>query len=157
MTEHIAGERLTISHMDKIDEQIFGELRLNARVSFSELGRRVGLSTAATAARVRKLEAEGTITGYTVTSAATTARPGSLEVYIDVRLADGFDDADFLTAVGPLTEVIDAVHLTGGFDFLVRAVVADTASLDVLVKRLKRDCGAGQTHTRVALRPARLT
>jgi hypothetical protein len=35
-------------------------------------------------------------------------------------------------------------------------VVTDTASLDQLVKRLKRECGAGQTQTRVALRPARL-
>lgn len=143
--------------MDRIDEQIFAELRHDARLSFSELGRRVGLSTAATAARVRRLEAEGTITGYTITTAAATARPGALEVYIDVRLASGFDDADFLAAIGPLTEVIDAVHLTGGFDFLVRAVVADTASLDLLVKRLKRECGAASTQTRVALRPARLT
>jgi Lrp/AsnC family leucine-responsive transcriptional regulator len=143
--------------MDAIDDQIFAELRENARISFSELGRRVGLSTNAVAARVRKLETEGYIAGYTVVSATQLARPGALEVYIDVRLADGFDDSDFLSAVRPLTEVIDAVHLTGGFDFLVRAVVADTASLDLLVKRLKRDCGASYTQTRVALRPARLT
>jgi Lrp/AsnC family transcriptional regulator, leucine-responsive regulatory protein len=150
------AETLRSIIVDQIDEQIFGELRHNARLSFSELGRRVGLSTNAVMARVRKLEAEGTIAGYTVVSATQIARPGALEVYIDVRLADGFDDADFLAAVHPLGEVLDAVHLTGGFDFLVRAVVADTASLDQLVKRLKRECGAGQTQTRVALRPARL-
>lgn len=142
--------------MDATDERIFAELRQNARISFSELGRRVGLSTNATAARVRKLETEGFIAGYTVISPTQLARPGALEVYIDVRLADGFDDAAFLAAVHPLSEVIDAVHLTGGFDFLVRAVVADTASLDQLVKRLKRECGAVLTQTRVALRPARL-
>jgi Lrp/AsnC family transcriptional regulator, leucine-responsive regulatory protein len=142
--------------MDVIDEQIFSELRSNARLSFRELGRRVGLSTNAVVARVRKLEAEGIIAGYTVVTATPTARAGSLEVYIDVRLASGFDDADFLAALRPIAEVIDAVHLTGGFDYLVRAVVADTASLDGLVKRLKRDCGAAQTQTRVALRPARL-
>ena len=89
--------------MDAIDDQIFAELRQNARISFSELGRRVGLSTNAVAARVRKLEAEGFIAGYTVVSATQVARPGALEVYIDVRLADGFDDSDFLAAVHPLS------------------------------------------------------
>jgi Lrp/AsnC family transcriptional regulator, leucine-responsive regulatory protein len=143
--------------MDALDAQIFGELRQNARLSFSELGRRVGLSTNAVAARVRRLEADGIIAGYTVVPATQVARPGAMEVYIDVRLAAAFDDEDFLTAVRPLSEVVDAVHLTGGFDFLVRAVVADTAALDLLVKRLKRDCGAALTQTRVALRPARLT
>ena len=52
-------------------------------------------------------------------------------------------------------EVLDAVHMTGGYDYLLHAVVADPAALDHLVRRLKRETGADQTFTRLALRPDR--
>ena len=140
--------------MDGTDEQIFSELRTNARLSFSELGRRVGLSTNAVAARVRKLEADGIITGYTVISGSNSATAsGSLEVFIDLRLDAATDNDTFAEAIRPIREIVDAVHLTGPFDYLVRAVVSDTAALNALIKRLKASCGVAQTQTRVALRP----
>ncbi|HML50097.1 MAG TPA: Lrp/AsnC family transcriptional regulator [Propionicimonas sp.] len=140
--------------MDSLDEKIIDELRQNARLSFSELGRRVGLSTSAVATRVRHLETDGVIGGYTIMPGPRgVLRPG-LEVFIDLRLDAATDDDAFLAAIKPLREVTDAAHLTGPYDFLVRAVVADTAALDALVKRLKSTCGAAQTQTRVALRPA---
>lgn len=51
--------------MDRIDGAILGALERNARVSFSDLGREVGLSANADAARVRRLENDGVIVGYT--------------------------------------------------------------------------------------------
>jgi Lrp/AsnC family transcriptional regulator, leucine-responsive regulatory protein len=139
--------------MDAIDDHIISELRANARLSFTELGRRVELSTNAVAARVRRLEADGIIGGYTVILGSAATPTTGLEVFIDVRLNAETDDEGFHAAVRPIPQIIDAVHLTGGYDFLVRAVVADTAALDALVKRLKRQCGAAYTQTRVALRP----
>ena len=50
--------------------------------------------------------------------------------------------------------MLDAVHVTGSYDYLLHAVVADPAALDLLVRRLKREAGAGQTFTRLALRGA---
>ena len=49
---------------DEISWRILRELQLDGRVSFTELGRRVGLSTPAVAERVRNLEAAGVIRGY---------------------------------------------------------------------------------------------
>jgi Lrp/AsnC family transcriptional regulator, leucine-responsive regulatory protein len=140
--------------MDGTDEQIFSELRSNARLSFSELGRRVGLSTNAVAARVRRLEADGIIAGYTVIPGTNSAgATGGLEVFIDLRLDAATDNDAFAEAVRPIREIVDAVHLTGPFDYLLRAVVSDTAALNTLIKRLKASCGVAQTQTRVALRP----
>ncbi len=139
--------------MDAVDAQLFSELRSNARTSFSELGRRVGLSTNAVAARIRRLEADGIIAGYTILTGAAMSPPrAGLEVFIDVRLTADTDDDRFEQAVRALPAVTDAVHLTGPYDYLVHAHVADTATLDALVKRLKSECGAAQTQTRVALR-----
>ncbi len=137
--------------MDPIDDAILRALTLDARLPFRELGRRVGLSANAAAARVRRLTESGTILGFTVRTApeARGDRPG-LEVFVDVRLKPDVTYEDFARARFP--EILDAVHLTGGYDYLVHAVVRDTAALDLFVRTLKRDAGVAQTLTRVALR-----
>src|SRR5579875_2870126 len=50
--------------LDETGWQLLHELQQNARLSFSELGQRVGLSSPAVAERVRKMEDAGIITGY---------------------------------------------------------------------------------------------
>src|SRR5215510_5898670 len=50
--------------LDNTDWNILRELQRDARLSYNELGRRVGLSAPAAAGRVRKLEDAGIITGY---------------------------------------------------------------------------------------------
>ena len=50
--------------LDSIDWAVLTELQADARLSLSELGRRVNLSASATTERVRRLESLGVITGY---------------------------------------------------------------------------------------------
>lgn len=139
--------------VDRTDEMILRLLQENARRSFSELGRRVGLSTNAAAARVRRLEAEGIILGYTVLTGKDAPGPrGGLEVFIDVRLDAATDNDTFTRTIESIDEIIDAVHMTGPYDYLLRAYTADTGTLDKLLRQLKREYGAAQTQTRVALR-----
>lgn len=51
-------------NLDDIDWAIIDELQRDARISLSELGRRVNLGSSATTERVRQLEASGVVTGY---------------------------------------------------------------------------------------------
>ncbi|MCV2393151.1 Lrp/AsnC family transcriptional regulator [Actinotalea sp. M2MS4P-6] len=143
--------------MDATDELILRELTADARLPFRELGARAGLSANAAAARVRRLQAEGVIAGFTVRRGPSSpaARTG-LEVFVDVRMREGVsnDEANRLLAGFP--EILDAAHVTGPYDYLVHAVVPDAAGLDTFVRRLKSEAGAAQTSTRLALRsPAR--
>lgn len=55
-----------IFKMDLIDEQIIKELSMNSRLSMSELGRRVHLSSPAVKERVMQLEEKQIITKYTI-------------------------------------------------------------------------------------------
>jgi Lrp/AsnC family transcriptional regulator, leucine-responsive regulatory protein len=50
--------------LDQIDWKILKELQIDARISYAELGRRVGLTTPAVIERIRKLEDAGIIKGY---------------------------------------------------------------------------------------------
>jgi Lrp/AsnC family leucine-responsive transcriptional regulator len=147
--------------MDAIDEAILRELTTDARLPFRELGRRVGLSANAAAARVRRLVAEGTVRGFTVlTGPLTGSAPGplpsrgGLEVFIDIRLRPDVAYEAFAAArtSGAFPEILDAVHVTGSYDYLVHAVVRDAAALDRLVRRLKREAGVAQSLTRLAMR-----
>ena len=103
---------------------------------------------------VRRLERDGVILGYTVVT-DTPAGPGGLEVFIDVRLDPAAEGESFVQSLRPLPQVLDAVHVTGPFDYLLRVVVADSSALDGLLRHLKRSCGVTQSQTRLALRHPR--
>ena len=52
--------------MDKIDRKILAELQRNARASLQEIGQAVGLSPSPCWTRIKRMEDEGVIEGYTV-------------------------------------------------------------------------------------------
>lgn len=52
--------------LDKVGWRILDEMQQNARISYAELGRRVGMSTPAVIDRVNRMEKAGIITGYRV-------------------------------------------------------------------------------------------
>ncbi|MFJ1895068.1 MULTISPECIES: Lrp/AsnC family transcriptional regulator [unclassified Streptomyces] len=140
--------------MDRLDREILGVLQEDARISYRDLGERVGLSANAAADRVRRLRRDGVIRGFTVIiDPAADTRTG-LVVFIEVTLRMDTTHEVFEQAVLTLPGITEVVHLTGGHDYLVRAVAADTAALDVLLRRLRREAGVAHSNTRVALRGA---
>jgi Lrp/AsnC family leucine-responsive transcriptional regulator len=142
--------------MDAVDDAIVKILSTDGRASFSEVGRRVGLSTNAAAARVRRLEATGVIVGYRAVLAEEAPAPGTgIETFIDVRLRPDHDSEQFLAWTRAERTIREAVHVTGPYDYLLHVVVADTGELDRLLRRMKATAGVGQTQTRLALRTPR--
>jgi Lrp/AsnC family leucine-responsive transcriptional regulator len=142
---------VSTTSIDDIDREILGQLVANARLSYSELGRRVSLSANATAERVRRLSERGIIAGFrAVIDPAAAGR--RLVALIDVRLASPADADRLERLVESLDEVTDAAHVTGRFDYQIRVACLDPADLDTLIKRLKTKGGVIETDTRIALR-----
>lgn len=139
--------------MDTTDAQIMEILVADGRASFSQIGRDVGLSTNAVAARIRRLEGSGIILGYRAVLAQETPDPAAgIEVFIDVRLPQDKDSDEFRTWAQRQRTVVDAVHVTGPYDYLLHVRVRDMRALDHLLRELKTSGGASQTQTRIALR-----
>ena len=67
-------------------------------------------------------------------------------MFVDIRLRAEvtFEDLAAARASGAFPKILDAVHVTGAYDYLVHAVVRDVASLDRFVRRLKREAGVSQ-------------
>jgi Lrp/AsnC family leucine-responsive transcriptional regulator len=135
----------------EIDDRIVDLLVQNGRASFAQIANEVGLSAHAVAERVRRLEARGTIQGYTARIDQHQLGRG-LAAYIDVRLLPTTDPATFeRLALGlPATQKITFV--TGRFDYLVQLACKDTADLDETVRQLRSRGGVAATETRIVMR-----
>ncbi len=113
--------------LDAIDAKILTELQEYPRISFAELGRRVGLSCPAAAERVRKLEEQDVITGYR--TEINTAKIG-LPLVAFVRLnVTGSAFSEFPKKVAKRPEVLEAYRVTGVDSFIMKVAVADQTHL----------------------------
>lgn len=144
----------TIAVMDRLDREILGILQEDARISYRDLGVRVGLSANAAGDRVRRMRRDGVIRGFTVIVDPAADTRSGLVVFIDVSLRLDTTNEEFERSVLTLPGITEVVHVTGGHDYLVRATAADPGSLDALLRRLKKDAGVAHSNTRIALRAA---
>lgn len=140
--------------MDEIDTQILSILSENGRASFASIGEAVGLSPHGTADRVRRLERDGVILGYTArVDPAEVGR--SLEALVDIRLLPSTDPDEFERAALRLPAVREVDFLTGRFDYQLRLACRDADELDQTVRTIRREAGAAATETRIVMRSAR--
>jgi Lrp/AsnC family leucine-responsive transcriptional regulator len=120
--------------LDAIGWRILEELQENGRLTFTELGRRVGLSTPAAAERVRQLEATGVIRGFR--AEIDLARVG-LPILAVVRMSVMGDVLGRITAVAQeMPEVLECHRGTGADSFIMKVAVATVEHLERLIDRL---------------------
>jgi len=120
--------------IDSHDAHILRVLQADGRISNSDLAQTVGLSPAATSERVRRLTSEGFVMGFEAVLNPSKLAAGML-VFAEVRLQhSGQQIADeFKAAVMTRHEILECHEITGAFDYLVKARVADMASYRELV------------------------
>ena len=120
--------------IDEIDWKILKELQVNARITFAELGRRVGLTTPAVIERVRKLEDAEIIRGYRVE--IDTAKVG-LPITAFIRMSiSGVDYSRIIEVAEQAKEVLECHRGTGGDSFIMKVAVADVEHLQKLIDKL---------------------
>jgi len=134
--------------LDDIGWRILDELQRDARLSFSELGRRVGLSTPAVRARVARLEEEGVITGYHASVEPKRAGYG-ISAFLRITVAGGESIARRLAAALPkIPEVRECHRATGDEAFILRVDAESVTTLERLIDRLTE---YGMTSTSIIL------
>ncbi len=132
--------------LDAINLKILREMQKDARQSFAELGRRVGLSLPAVAERVRKLEDAGIIRGYHAEVDAT--RLGyPMTAFIRLKTTPQ-SYARFQKAVTAIPEILECHHVTGEDSFTIKLAACSVAHLEELVGKLT---GFGPTTTSLVL------
>lgn len=111
--------------LKKLDLRILKELQRDGRMSYTELAKRVGLTTTPCVERVKRLEAAGVIRGYTADLAPEKLGAGFV-VFVQIRLSRTAEDvfSEFSQAARDLDEVQECYLVSGNFDYLLKARVA---------------------------------
>lgn len=132
--------------LDPTGLKLLRALQEDARLSFSELGRRVNLSTPAVSERVRRMEEAGLILGY---HAAVDAAKLGWPITAFIRL---FTSAKhyprFLELAQAIPELVECYHVTGSEAFVIKARVESVSQLEALIERLNP---FGETSTSIVL------
>lgn len=115
-----------MADINTIDKKILRELQKDGRITYAELARRVGLSTSPCLERVKRMEREGIIKGYT--ALLNPAYLGAdLLVIVQIRLQRTSQDIfeKFKEGAIKLEEVQECYLISGNFDYLLKARVRD--------------------------------
>jgi Lrp/AsnC family leucine-responsive transcriptional regulator len=119
--------------LDETGRKLLSALQENARLSYAELGRRIGLSPAATAERLKRLEEAGVITGYRV---EIDREALGLPILAIIRMScDGARYRPFLKAVKGFQNVVECHHVAGGDAFILKVVAHSVEELEGLVEK----------------------
>jgi Lrp/AsnC family transcriptional regulator, leucine-responsive regulatory protein len=138
-----------LHELDKIDRNILRMLQNDGRLSNLDLATRINLSPTATSERVKRLTREGYITGYMAILNPEKLDRGML-VFVEVKLDRTTQDVfgTFAEAVKKSPEVLECHMVAGGFDYLVKARVAEmTAYRSFLSEVILPLPGVRETHT----------
>lgn len=148
--------------LDRLDARILAELQLDGRSSVVELSERVGLTGTPCARRVRQLEQNGVILGYT--AILDPSRLGlNVQAFIQVKLDRHTDENvdQFRRKLAAFEQVVSCFATTGEYDFVLQVVAPDLEALSVLVlKKLLKIAFVRDVHSSIVLetikRPTRV-
>lgn len=121
--------------LDKIGWQILEEMQQNARISYAELGRRVGMSTPAVMDRVSRMEQAGIISGYRVE--LDPARIGyPILAFFRISVVGGLLSR-VIEIARESPEVLECHRVTGADSFIMKICVSSIEHLETFIDQLR--------------------
>lgn len=120
--------------MDTTDWKLLRELQNDARLTYSELARRVALSPPAATERLRRLEESGVIVGYR--AVLNLDRVGfPLLAFVRLRYPSG-NHTPLHKVLQETTEILECHHVTGEDCFILKVAASSMSHLELITGRL---------------------
>jgi Lrp/AsnC family leucine-responsive transcriptional regulator len=133
--------------LDERDLEIIAALQDDARATYADVGRRVGLSASSVHERVRKLERSGAIRRY-----AAIVDPEHLGLFVTALIAvtplDPTQPDDLPERVRDLPEIEDCLSVAGEANYILKVRTKTTGDLEDLIQRLREKA---EVHTRTTI------
>jgi Lrp/AsnC family leucine-responsive transcriptional regulator len=138
--------------IDDVDRAILDALQHNARTSNAEMARSIGMAPSAIFQRVRKLEENGFIQGYTTRLNAKALGFG-LVAFIMVQTRDNASSIDTAAILADFPEVLEVHRVVGEDCFIVKVRVRDTDHLaELLEHRIQPVRSIASTRTTIVVK-----
>jgi Lrp/AsnC family transcriptional regulator, leucine-responsive regulatory protein len=143
--------------LDATDLQILEHLQANARETQVEIAKAVGLAPSAVQERIRKLEARGTLKGFTALIEPKVLDLGLL-AFVAVRSDETGSENGIATLLGEQPEVLEVHHVAGDDCYLIKIRTRDAEHLGRLLRtRIGRVPGVRSTRTTIVLETVKET
>ena len=136
--------------MDDIDRRLLATLLTDARTSYADLARQVGLSAPSVQERVRKLEREGVLRGSSVDVDPKAIGLG-VSALVGLQQREGMDADEIVAGLREVPEIEDCWFVAGEEAFVAKVRVADLDDLDRTLRVLRHVPGITRTRTTVVL------
>ena len=138
-------------HIDQIDQKILSFLVNNARMPFLEIARECGVSGAAIHQRVKRLEANGVITGSRL-----LVKPQALGLnvcaFVSVTLSEANKYPEVVANLRKIAEIVECHFVTGAAALLVKVYCFDNDHLmEVLLNTMQKIPYIQSTETMISL------
>ncbi|MEL0456189.1 Lrp/AsnC family transcriptional regulator [Flavobacteriaceae bacterium SZ-1-7] len=134
---------------DATDKKLLDYLQSDSKQTNKELANKLDLSVTAVYERIKKLEKEGYIDGYTVLLNKEKIDKNFM-VFCHVKLLQHSQEyvVSFEKEVKSLKEVLECYHISGDYDYLLKVLVKDMAAFrEFMVKKLTTINHIGSTHS----------
>ena len=142
-------QRTKASALDDVSKAIIEQLQLDGRRSYSEIGKKVGISEAAVRQRVQKLTEAGVMQVVAVTDPMQMGF--SRQAMIGIKASS--DTRELAEAVTAMPQVDYVVMTAGSFDLLVEVICEDDDQLiDLVNTKIRTLPGVTSTETFVYLK-----
>jgi len=138
--------------MDRIDRKLIGELQRDGRLTNQELSERVSLSPSPCLRRLRQLEQNGVIEGYT---AIVNQEACGLDItaFVSIRLEKQNDKTiqAFERGIRDLDEIVACYLMSGSSDYLLQVLSPSLKDYEAFIRdKLSRTPGIGTLETHFA-------
>ena len=141
--------------MDSLDLQLIGLLRTDARASVARLADKLGVSRGTVTNRVKRLEDDGVITGYTV-RLRPDAQPDQISAWMSIAVEGNQTRAVIATLLGE--PGVASLHDTNGrWDLLAGLRAGTLGELAEVLERVRLIKGIGATETSIHLQTYKLS
>ena len=138
--------------MDKIDEKILKNLMVDARISARQLALKLGMSTVTILSRIKKLEKEKIIKGYT---ALIDHEKLGYDLTAIIEIIAKKDILDVEEKLSKIDNVCGVYDITGNTDTVIVAKFKERNELSAFVKSLSSMANVENTITHVVLNTAK--
>ncbi|MEM2103347.1 MAG: Lrp/AsnC family transcriptional regulator [Candidatus Bathyarchaeia archaeon] len=133
--------------MDEVDKEIIKILKQNGRVSYIDIGRKVGLSEGAVRLRIRRLIESGIIKRFTVETELTD----EVEALCLISASPSFPTSRISAALMATPNVKKVYEVTGVYDIVVVVSAANISEVNECVENIRKIEGVLSTNTMIVL------
>lgn len=135
--------------LDSKDQNLLTLLRTNARTSIADLAKRLGVSRATVQNRMRRLERDGVIKGYTVTLGGSLEAP-PVRAHMNIR-ADSAKEASLIAEMRGIPQVSKIHHSAGRWDLIAEIQTDSLSSFNKVIGVIRLLEGVVATETNLLL------